>query len=99
MATPDSKPNIEVTNNEAQNRFEAQLEGEVAFAAYTRRGDTLTFTHTEVPDEFQGQGVGTELVRGALQQVRDDSLKVVPQCPFVASFIDENPEYRSLLEG
>ncbi len=95
MATPS----INVTNNESENRFETQVEGDLAFAAYTRRGDTLTFTHTEVPDDLQGQGIGTKLVRGALEQVRDDALKVVPQCPFVAAFIDENPEYQALLEG
>ena len=89
----------EVTNNEAEKRFEARVEDELAVAEYTRRGDTLTFTHTEVPSALQDQGVGTALVRGALAQVRAQNLSVVPQCPFVAAFIDEHPEFQSLLKS
>lgn len=90
---------IEVVNNEAAGRFEAQLEGEVAFAAYTRRGNEIVFTHTEVPPELRDEGVGTALVRGALEQLRDAAVTVVPQCPFVADFIDEHPEFQPLLES
>ena len=66
-------------------------------AEYTRSGDVLTFTHTVVPRAIDGQGVGTRLVTGALDDVAALGLKVVPQCPFVAHVIEETPEYQDLV--
>jgi predicted GNAT family acetyltransferase len=50
-----------------------------------------------VPKELSGQGVGTRLARGALEQARARGLKVVPKCPFIAGFIGKNPEFAELL--
>lgn len=87
-----------VEKNTAKRRFEILVDDALAgFTAYTLRGETLVFTHTEVDDQFQGQGVGAALVRGALDQVRARGGRIVPQCPFVASFIERHPEYADLV--
>lgn len=86
-----------VTNNEASNRFELEANGAIALAAYSRNGDTLTFTHTEVPEELEGQGIGTSLIEGALGQVREQGLKIVPICSFVRHYVDTHPETQDLL--
>ena len=57
----------------------------------------IVFTHTLVPPEIEGRGVGSKLIRGALDSARDQGLRVVPQCPFVKAFIDRHPGYRDLL--
>ncbi len=87
----------DVTDNTAQKRFELATDGDIAFAAYTLDGDTITFTHTIVPKSLEGRGVGSRLVRGALDAVRDRGLKIVPQCSFVATFVDRHPDYRDLV--
>ncbi len=87
----------DVTNNQGQNRYELTVDGETATAEYTLAGDTITFTHTVVPRAVDGQGVGTRLVTGALDDAKAKGLTVVPQCPFVAHVIEERPEYRDLL--
>ena len=68
--------NVTVTNNPEQNRYEATVESGVVagFSAYEQREGLLIFTHTEVDDAFEGQGVGSELTRGALDHARDLSL-------------------------
>ncbi|WP_307858067.1 GNAT family N-acetyltransferase [Cellulomonas fulva] len=80
------------------SRFEAR-DGErvLGFAEYHRDGRTVVFTHTEVGPEHEGQGVGGELVRGALDAVRDRGDDVVALCPFVSAWIARHPEYRDLL--
>ena len=82
----------------AADRFEAVDEAGVVagFAAYRRYPDRIVFTHTVVDDAFEGRGVGSTLVRGALDAARDEGLRVVPQCPFVRSFIQRHPEYADL---
>ena len=86
-----------VTNNEDEGQFELEANGATALAAYSRDGDTLTFTHTEVPEELEGQGIGTKLIEGALSQARDQGLKIVPVCSFVRHYVDTHPETQDLL--
>lgn len=85
-----SKPDVVL--NDSLSRFELEDEGVTAFLAFDRSGDTLTLLHTEVPDRLEGQGVGTVLVRHAIEYIRDNHLKVVPRCPFAASYLKRNPD-------
>ena len=88
----------EVIDNEAEGRFELATGGHTAVAAYNVEGDRISFTHTVVPEEVEGQGVGSRLISAALDQVRDRGLKVVPLCYFVKGYIDRHPEYQDLLD-
>ncbi len=77
-----------IKHNTEKRRFEMAVGDDSAFIEYTEAGDgTLAMTHTEVPKKFEGQGVGSRLVKGALDVVRAKGLKVVPTCPFVAIYI------------
>ena len=89
--------NTGVRDNRAEQEFELDLDGHRAVAAYQREDKTITFTHTQVPKQIEGRGVGSKLVRAALDAARDEGLKVVPQCRFVAAYIERHPEYRDLL--
>lgn len=86
-----------VRDNRAEQEFELEVNGHRAIAAYQREGERIVFTHTVVPREIEGRGVGSKLIRAALDSARDQGLKVVPQCQFVAAFIRKHPEYRDLL--
>ena len=88
-----------VSNNGEKNRFELEVEGHLAAAYYERNGNVITFEHTEVPAELGGKGVGSSLVRGALDQVRAERLEVVAQCPFVKAWIGKHPAYADLLKA
>ncbi|UIJ45601.1 N-acetyltransferase [Sphingomonas cannabina] len=87
----------DVTDNRDANRYELVEEGHKAVAAYKLSGDMITFTHTVVPQELQGRGVASRLIKAALDDVRARGLKVVAQCPFVAAYIERHPEERDLL--
>ncbi len=89
---------IDVRHQPDDHRWVA-LDGseQAGLTTYERRGDVLVFVHTEVDDRWEGRGVGSTLVRGALDDVRRDGLQVVAQCPFVASWIEHHPDYADLL--
>jgi uncharacterized protein len=87
-----------VTHNEAEHRFEHGEGANLAQLQYVRRGDMLIFTHTEVPDEAEGQGIGTALAHAALEHASSAGMKVVPRCPFVARYMERHPEYEHLLK-
>ena len=92
---------ITVVADEKKHRFEARTaDGQLAgFIQYLDRGDTLVLVHTEVELAFDGQGVGSVLVRDALDQIRGRGLHIVPQCPFVAGYLKRHPEYQDLVAG
>jgi predicted GNAT family acetyltransferase len=86
-----------VRHNPALHRFELDIEGGMALAFYRLSDGVMIFTHTEVPAALRGRGIGSEMMRGMLQSVRAERLKVVPRCPFVADFIGRHPEFTDLL--
>jgi predicted GNAT family acetyltransferase len=88
----------EVVNNTAKHRYELSVDGHVAATYYTLADGIITFVHTEVPPELGGRGIGSKLIKGALDQVRASGLKVIPQCPFVKAFIEKNAAYQDLLK-
>ena len=86
-----------VRDNLALHRFELEVDGHTAAAHYRLGPGTITFTHTEVPPALGGRGVGSALVRGALQAVRERGLRVEAKCPFVSGYIAKHPEFADLL--
>ncbi len=81
------------------NRYEIR-DGDqlLGHADYERRGDTVVFTHTEVAPDTGRKGVGSTLVRAALDDVRAKGGKVIPMCSFVRGYIDKHEEYADLVE-
>lgn len=90
---------IAVKDNAERSRFEGEVDGLLAIAEYELSGNTITFTHTEVPSHHQGQGIGGALAKAALDSARARNLTVVPRCKFIASYIDEHAEYQDLVKS
>ncbi|HTF73413.1 MAG TPA: GNAT family N-acetyltransferase [Bradyrhizobium sp.] len=90
--------NDTVSDNRAQQRYELAVDGHVAASDYEIADGVITFVHTEVPPELGGKGIGSKLIKGALDQVRAGGLKVIAQCPFVKAYIEKHPEYADPLK-
>lgn len=84
-------------NNKSKNRFELDIDDHIAFVEYEPSATSLTLTHTEVPKELGGRGVGSILAKAVLENIRDHGLKVNPQCEFIAGYIKKHPEFNSLV--
>ena len=90
---------MEIKNNYEKSRYEILINGELAgFADYEVIEDTVKFPHTEVDPAFGGRGVGSALVKFALEDVKEQGKFVAPICPFVAKAISKKPDqYLSLV--
>jgi predicted GNAT family acetyltransferase len=74
-------------------RFEIHVDGQLAgFAQYRSTPGLIVFTHTEIDDEFEGRGLGSALIRAALDTARQRGLAVRPDCPFVRAYIARHPD-------
>lgn len=89
---------LQVTDNPAASRFEIHRDGElVGHASYRRNGDVVVLPHTEVDRAVEGQGVGSALVRGTLDALREQGVRIVPACSFVARYVATHDEYADLV--
>jgi predicted GNAT family acetyltransferase len=89
---------LRVADNPAEQRFEVFADDELAGASYYRmEGEALAFTHTEVDDEYEGEGVGSELAARALDEVKERGLDVLPHCDFIRGYIERHEEYLELV--
>jgi predicted GNAT family acetyltransferase len=90
---------VTVRDNPAELRYEAlAADGNViAQIRYRTEPGTVVLVHTEVEPSAEGTGVGSQLVKEALDDIRRRGLRVVPVCPFVAAYIRRHGEYADLV--
>lgn len=97
MAT-ETADDLRIADNPSARRYEAHLGDRVAaFSEYIPVEGGLIFTHTIVEPDLEGRGIGSQLVREELDDVRRRGLKVTPKCPFVRAWIRRHPEYSDLV--
>ncbi len=94
-----SNGDVHVTDTPDRSRYEIAVAGKVAgFAQYQLQGERIVFTHTEVDDAYQGEGIAGHLARAALDSARQRSLQVTPKCDYIAGYIRKHPEYTDLVD-
>ena len=87
-----------VINNTEKNRFEISHGSQLSKLEYRMKDDEfIDLVHTEVPEDLTGQGIGSSLVTAALEYARENDLKAIPSCPFVASYVDRHPEWQDIV--
>ena len=86
-----------VSERADRGRFELDFEGGMAFANYRLDGDRVVLTHTEVPEAFEGRGIGSRLAQGIFEIVRESGRKIVIRCSFIAAWLRRHPEYADLV--
>jgi len=89
---------LNIQHNPQTKRFEVHIEDHTGYLEYVEQGDNvLDYAHTIVPKELGGQGIGSRLVKYALDYAREHNFKVIPSCSFVEAYINKHEEYSDLL--
>lgn len=84
---------VEVRDNVAASQFEITLDGgRAGVLTYELRPGAIALLHAEVDPAFEGRGLGSTLIRSALDSARERGLKVLPYCPFVKAYLAKHPE-------
>jgi predicted GNAT family acetyltransferase len=87
-----------VTDNDAASRFEITVDGELAgYLDYREHQGEYALPHTRVLPQFEGHGIGSQLVVEALQMIRERRGTVLPYCPFVPKVMRDHPELIDLV--
>lgn len=89
---------MELINNTERGAFEMPVQDGLAFISYRTSGDVVSLMHTEVPEELEGQGIGSTLVSKTFEYLEANNLRMVPRCAFVITYLKRHPEWNRLLD-
>jgi predicted GNAT family acetyltransferase len=89
--------NYDVKHNPEASRFEVEIDGKIAHADYHISGNVMTIFHVYTPPEERGKGIAAQLAKFALDYIRENNLKVIPQCPYMRGYTEKHKEYQDLL--
>jgi uncharacterized protein len=89
---------LSVVDNAEKRRYEVRQGSEVVgFIFYRLDAGRMTLIHTEVDSALEGTGIASQLIAGALDDIRARGLSVVPICPFVLAYLGRHPGYSDLV--
>lgn len=91
------RPTYELIDNEAARRYEFHLGEHKPRIEYIKVAGKIYLTHTEVPPALEGQGIGSAIIKAALEEADRNDWTLIPLCPFVAAYIKRHPEWRRLV--
>ncbi|MFD7285459.1 GNAT family N-acetyltransferase [Streptomyces sp. NPDC059863] len=95
----DSSTTTVVERVDAARRYEILVDGQRAgLTAFRDLGAQRVFFHTEVDEAFAGQGLAPQLVQQALADVRASGMRIVPVCPYVATFLKRHDEFADITD-
>lgn len=95
-----ASPEIQIEDAPERDRYEAHLDGELAgILEYVRKRGRIALIHTEVLPAFEGRGVGSAIVRFALDDARRGELRVIATCEYVQSYLDRHPGDDDIVVG
>jgi len=89
--------NYTLIDNVEAKQYEFHIDGLIPRIEYIKAQNKIFLTHTEVPIQLEGKGVGTSLVKQVLEDIKKKELTLVPLCPFVALYLKRHPEWRKLV--
>ena len=97
--TSGSGNDLQIVDEPASQRYEARLgDVVVGYSEYRRvEGDRVILFHTEVDPAYEGQGYGSRLAKGVLDDIRARGVRVTVKCPFMAAYLKRHPEYGDVL--
>ena len=88
---------LKIIDNKEAKQYEADLGNAIARIEYIPTKKMIVFTHTEVPREYEGQGIANRMIRHVLDEARANEMQVHPMCPFVKLFVKRHPEYMDIV--
>jgi predicted GNAT family acetyltransferase len=87
-----------VRDNPAELRYELLLDGRrIGEILYRVEPGAVALVHTEIDPAYEGHGLATRLIEGALRDLRERGLRVIPICPLVIAYLRRHPEYADLV--
>lgn len=60
--------------------------------------ELIIIDHTEVAPEYNGRGVGRQMLYKIVDMAREKSIKIIPLCPFAAAMFKKTDDIKDVLK-
>ena len=87
----------QLIDNEEEKQYEFHIDGRIPRIEYIKAKGKIFLTHTEVPKALEGKGIGSAIIKAALEDIEKKDLTLIPLCVFVAAYIKKHPEWKKLV--
>jgi len=90
---------VQLKINDNKGFFYIEIDGkrEAMMTFVFAEKNKIIIDHTEVHPGNEGKGLGKKMVAKAVEYARENSIKIIPLCPFAKSVFDKVPEFRDVL--
>jgi len=78
---------MEVIHDIEKQKFFVVIDGLESHLEYVKVENVLNLNYTYVPSELRGKGIAGKIVKAALTYGKDNKLKIIPSCSYVADYI------------
>jgi uncharacterized protein len=89
----------DIVDNVDMRRFEMPIGDDIAVSYYQVQDGRVVLLHTEVPQRFSGQGVGSRLAHAVFETLKARGRRVIAKCPFMSAYAAKHPQYLAMLDG
>lgn len=90
---------LELEKNETSNRFEMNVNGNLAIIEYKQYPGKIALLHTEVPAEMEGKGAATAIIEKTLAWIEKNKFKLMPFCPLVVAYLKRHPGWKRIVDS
>lgn len=74
-----------------RKRFEAHINGLVAYVEYVLTNNTFDIIHTIVPKELEGQGIAARIVKEAFTYAKAQGYELKGSCSYARVWLERHP--------
>lgn len=87
-----------IMHNKFDKQFELHLDnGLKAFISYTKNENHLSLTHSEVPLELRGKGIGKELVEKTFEAINKEGLTATAYCSYIRAVAKRSDKWQNFI--
>jgi hypothetical protein len=93
----------DIIHKEADSKGKFYMEDEIGIISELRyskkeNGEVLIIKHTETRTEYKGKGLAAILVKKSIDYVRENNIKIIPDCPYAKAYFSRHKEYVDVLK-
>lgn len=89
---------LSLHHDKENKQFKLEINGEIAKVDYELCDNKMYLTHTEVPYNLRGKGIGKILVEKTFIQLTQESYKIIAICTYIKAIASRSEKWKTIIE-
>jgi len=88
---------LEIKHYKEKRQFVLLVEGHTALVDYVLKNEVMYLTHSEVPVQLRGKGVGKKLVLQTFEKLTEEGYKAVAICSYIKLVAKRSDVWKNII--